>query len=71
MPTYIVICKSDATPEQVKKTKDDAIAKGGKIGHEYSLINGFSVDFPEDSVNTLAAHEHVDHVELDQTVKTQ
>ncbi|CAI4216913.1 unnamed protein product [Parascedosporium putredinis] len=71
MPTYIVTCKSDATPDQVQAAKDDAVSKGGKIGHEYALIKGFSVSFPEGSVSTLEKHEHVEHVEEDQEVRTQ
>ncbi|KAK1771294.1 hypothetical protein QBC33DRAFT_523212 [Phialemonium atrogriseum] len=71
MPTYIVTCKDDATPEQVAQAKKHATDQGGKIGHEYSLIKGFSVSFPEDSVTTLEKHEHVKAVEKDQEVKTQ
>ncbi|KAI5861875.1 alpha-ketoacid dehydrogenase kinase [Durotheca rogersii] len=66
MPTYIVTCNPDATPEQVAAAKQHAIDQGGKIGHEYSLIKGFSVTFPNDSISTLASHEHVKDVELDQ-----
>ncbi|KAK3318275.1 peptidase inhibitor I9 [Apodospora peruviana] len=71
MPSYIVTCKEDATPEQVEATKKHAIEQGGKIGHEYSLIKGFQVTFPEGSVSTLEKHEHVKDVEKDQEVKTQ
>ncbi|KAF6829523.1 hypothetical protein CMUS01_08124 [Colletotrichum musicola] len=71
MPTYIVTCKEDATPDQVKAAKQHAVDQGGKIGHEYSLIKGFSVDFPEDAVQTLESHEHVKAVEKDQEVRTQ
>ncbi|TPX07663.1 uncharacterized protein E0L32_010661 [Thyridium curvatum] len=66
MPTYIVTCKDDATPEQVAAAKKHATDQGGKIGHEYALIKGFSVTFPEDSVATLEKHEHVKAVEKDQ-----
>ena len=71
MPTYIVTCKSDATPEQVAAAKKHAEDSGGKIGHEYSLIKGFSVEYPEGQINTLESHEHVQAVEKDQEVKTQ
>ncbi|OHW92769.1 peptidase inhibitor I9 [Colletotrichum incanum] len=71
MPTYIVTCKEDASPEQVQAAKKHATDQGGKIGHEYSLIKGFSVEFPEDQISTLESHEHVKHVEKDQEVKTQ
>ncbi|KAK1969887.1 peptidase inhibitor I9 [Colletotrichum eremochloae] len=71
MPTYIVTCKEDASAEQVQAAKKHATDQGGKIGHEYSLIKGFSVEFPEDQISTLENHEHVKHVEKDQEVKTQ
>ncbi|TIC95541.1 [3-methyl-2-oxobutanoate dehydrogenase [lipoamide]] kinase, mitochondrial [Colletotrichum higginsianum] len=66
MPTYIVTCKEDASAEQVQAAKKHATDQGGKIGHEYSLIKGFSVEFPEDQISTLENHEHVKHVEKDQ-----
>ncbi|KAL0769408.1 hypothetical protein CaCOL14_008716 [Colletotrichum acutatum] len=71
MPTYIVTCKEDASADQVAAAKKHATDQGGKIGHEYSLIKGFSVEFPEDQISTLESHEHVKHVEKDQEVKTQ
>ncbi|KAJ4013925.1 hypothetical protein NW766_006166 [Fusarium irregulare] len=55
----------------VKRAKQHAIDQGGKIGHEYSLIKGFSVEFPHDSVQTLESHEHVKAVEADGEMKTQ
>jgi hypothetical protein len=51
--------------------KQHAIDQGGKIGHEYSLIKGFSVEFPQDSVQTLESHEHIHAVEADGEMKTQ
>ncbi|KAK3390559.1 hypothetical protein B0H63DRAFT_466009 [Podospora didyma] len=71
MPSYIVTCKEDATDDQIKAAKQDAIDKGGKIGHEYSLIKGFQVTFPEDTVQTYEKHEHVKDIEADGEVKTQ
>ncbi|KAG7288090.1 hypothetical protein NEMBOFW57_007613 [Staphylotrichum longicolle] len=71
MPSYIVTCKDDASPEQVEAAKQHARDQGGKIGHEYSLIKGFQVIFDEGSVQTLENHEHVKAVEADQEVKTQ
>ncbi|KAK1477160.1 peptidase inhibitor I9 [Colletotrichum cuscutae] len=66
-----VTCKEDASADQVAAAKKHATDQGGKIGHEYSLIKGFSVEFPEDQISTLESHEHVKHVEKDQEVKTQ
>ncbi|ETS82489.1 hypothetical protein PFICI_04365 [Pestalotiopsis fici W106-1] len=71
MPSYIVTCKDDASPEQVAAAKQHAKDQGGKITHEYSLIKGFAVEFPKDSVQTLESHEHVKAVEADQEMKTQ
>ncbi|KAF7537533.1 hypothetical protein G7Z17_g12838 [Cylindrodendrum hubeiense] len=71
MPTYIVSCKEGATDDQVKAVKQQAIDQGGKIEHEYTLIKGFSVSYPEGTVTTLESHEHVQAVEADQEVRTQ
>ncbi|RYP90870.1 hypothetical protein DL770_003008 [Monosporascus sp. CRB-9-2] len=71
MPTYIVTCKSDATPEQVAAAKKHAEDQGGTIRHEYNLIKGFSVEFPKDSVATLESNEHVKTVEQDQEMRIQ
>ncbi|KAI1379350.1 hypothetical protein F4677DRAFT_408712 [Hypoxylon crocopeplum] len=71
MPTYIVTCKPDATPEQVAAAKKHAQDQGGKIGHEYNIIKGFSVTFPNDAMTTLESNENVQNVELDQEVKIQ
>ncbi|RYP26891.1 hypothetical protein DL768_011507 [Monosporascus sp. mg162] len=71
MPTYIVTCKEDATDDQVAAAKKHAQDQGGTIRHEYSLIKGFSVEFPKDSVSTLESHEHVKAVEQDQEMRIQ
>ncbi|KAK4174029.1 hypothetical protein QBC36DRAFT_292833 [Triangularia setosa] len=71
MPSYIVTCKDDATPEQIAAAKQHAKDQGGTIGHEYDLIKGFQVTFPEGSVQALASHEHVKDVEADQEVRIQ
>ncbi|KAK9784502.1 putative Inhibitor I9 domain-containing protein [Seiridium cardinale] len=71
MPSYIVTCKDDASPDQVAAAKQHAKDQGGKITHEYNLIKGFAVEFPQDSVSTLESHEHVKAVEEDKEMKTQ
>ncbi|KAJ4252338.1 hypothetical protein NW762_010936 [Fusarium torreyae] len=71
MPTYIVTCKEDASPEEVESVKQHAIDQGGKIGHEYSIIKGFSVAFDDNAVQTLENHEHVNAVEEDGVMQTQ
>ncbi|KXJ92473.1 hypothetical protein Micbo1qcDRAFT_204448 [Microdochium bolleyi] len=71
MPSYIVTCKEDATPDDVKALKQQVRDQGGNITHEYNLIKGFAVTYPEDAVQTLENHEHVKAVEADQEVRTQ
>ncbi|KAK3292208.1 uncharacterized protein B0H64DRAFT_224058 [Chaetomium fimeti] len=71
MPSFIVTCKPEATEDQVKAAKQHARDQGGEIGHEYSLIKGFQVTYPEGTVQTMASHEHVQDVEEDKQVTTQ
>ncbi|KAI6780443.1 putative peptidase inhibitor i9 protein [Emericellopsis cladophorae] len=71
MPSYIVTCKEDASPEQVEEVKKHTKEQGGKIGHEYSIIKGFSVTFDDDAVTTLENHPHVKNVEADGVMRTQ
>ncbi|KAF4447121.1 hypothetical protein F53441_9266 [Fusarium austroafricanum] len=74
MPSYIfpqVTCKDDATDDQVKAAKQHAIDNGGKITQEYTIIKGFAVEYPHDSIQTLESHEHVQAVEPDSVMKTQ
>ncbi|KAJ5168449.1 uncharacterized protein N7482_004043 [Penicillium canariense] len=70
MPLYNVTLKPDAPVEQLDAAKDQAREKGGTIKHEYSLIKGFVVEFPDDHVDTLESNDHI-HVEQDTEVKTQ
>ncbi|KAL4864811.1 hypothetical protein BDV12DRAFT_200720 [Aspergillus spectabilis] len=70
MPLYNVTLKKDSPPEELEKAKDLAKQKGGTIKHEYTLIKGFTVEYPEDHVNTLEASEHI-HVEQDGEVRIQ
>ncbi|KAK0742190.1 hypothetical protein B0T21DRAFT_360791 [Apiosordaria backusii] len=71
MPSYIVTCKDHATEEEIAAAKQEAKDQGGTIGHEYTLIKGFQVTFPEGTVQTLEHHEHISSVEEDQDVHTQ
>ncbi|KAL1998990.1 hypothetical protein VTN02DRAFT_5224 [Thermoascus thermophilus] len=70
MPLFNVTLKKDASPEELEKVKEQAKANGGVIKHEYTLIKGFTVEYPEDQVNVLQTNEHV-HVEQDGEIKTQ
>ncbi|KAL6860517.1 hypothetical protein ACO1O0_004545 [Amphichorda felina] len=42
MPSYIITCKEDASPEQVEAVKKHARDQGGKIEREFKIIKGFS-----------------------------
>ncbi|KAJ5093590.1 hypothetical protein N7478_002962 [Penicillium angulare] len=70
MPQFNVTLKSNAPPEELEKAKETAKEKGGVIKHEYSLIKGFIVEYPDGHIDTLESSEHV-HVEQDGEVKTQ
>ncbi|KAJ9223564.1 hypothetical protein DTO271D3_5894 [Paecilomyces variotii] len=70
MPLYNVTLKKDSSPEELQKAKDQAVQDGGIIKHEYSLIKGFTVEYPEDHVKILQTNDHV-HVEQDGEVRTQ
>jgi len=70
MPIYNVTLKEDAKPEELTKAKEHAKSSGGEIKHEFTLIKGFTVEFPDDKVGVLETNEHI-HVERDGEVKTQ
>ena len=65
-----VTLKENASPDELTKAKDKAKAEGGEIKHEFTLIKGFTVEFPDDKVGVLKTNEHV-NVEMDGEVKTQ
>ncbi|MCJ1256494.1 hypothetical protein MMC24_004315 [Lignoscripta atroalba] len=67
---YNVTLKENASPEELSKAKDTAKSQGGSITHEFTLIKGFTVDFPADKVGVLESNDHI-HVEQDAEVKTQ
>ncbi|KAH6658945.1 hypothetical protein BKA67DRAFT_652222 [Truncatella angustata] len=71
MPSYIVTAKDGASADDLAALKKHAKDQGGEITHEYNLIKGFAVKFPQDSVQTLESHEHVKAVEEDKEMKTQ
>ncbi|KAL8750996.1 MAG: hypothetical protein Q9199_006714 [Rusavskia elegans] len=70
MPMYNITLKDGAPADQLSKAKDDAKNQGGEIKHEFTLIKGFTVEFPADRATTLETNEHI-HVEQDGAVKTQ
>ncbi|KAF2639482.1 hypothetical protein P280DRAFT_518898 [Massarina eburnea CBS 473.64] len=70
MPAINVTLKSGASKEELEKAKSQVQEQGGKVTHEFSLINGFTAEFPEDSVHSLATNDHIT-VENDGVMKTQ
>ena len=62
--------KENAPADALQKAKDKAKKEGGEIKHEFTLIKGFTVEFPDDKVGVLKSDEHI-HVEQDGEVKTQ
>ncbi|EHK20264.1 uncharacterized protein TRIVIDRAFT_216375 [Trichoderma virens Gv29-8] len=71
MPSYIVTLKEDATDAQLAAAKQKAKDAGATITHEYSLIKGFAVSYPEGTVVTLAEDPSVHSVEEDKVMTTQ
>ncbi|KAL2052016.1 hypothetical protein ABVK25_007708 [Lepraria finkii] len=71
MPTmYNITLKQGAAPEQIDKAKESARQQGGTIKHEFTLIKGFTVEFPNDTVHTLQTDNHI-HVEQDGEARAQ
>ncbi|ORY75802.1 hypothetical protein BCR37DRAFT_395479 [Protomyces lactucae-debilis] len=71
MPAFIVNLKDDASDAQVADAKKLIEKQGGTIKDTFTLIKGFSAEFPKDHVGTLEAHEAVTSVEADGEMKTQ
>ncbi|PGH06521.1 hypothetical protein GX51_02345 [Blastomyces parvus] len=67
---FNVTLKKDAPPEELEKAKEEARRSGGTIKHEYTLIKGFTVEYPDDHIKVLESTEHL-HVEQDGEVRTQ
>ncbi|KAJ5106435.1 hypothetical protein N7456_003110 [Penicillium angulare] len=71
MPNYIVKCRDGASEDDIKAVKSQVEDQGGKVTHDYSLIKGFAVEFPDDLVSTFSGHPHVEYVEADGEATTQ
>ena len=66
---FNVTLKKDAPPDELEKAKQQARDEGGTIRHEYTLIKGFTVEYPDDHITVLQTTEHL-HVEQDGGVGT-
>ncbi|KAH7309245.1 hypothetical protein BKA65DRAFT_519485 [Rhexocercosporidium sp. MPI-PUGE-AT-0058] len=65
---YIVECK---TEDDVAPAKKFAEEQGGVIESTYTIIPGFVVDMPADTVSTFANSPHILSAQLDGKVTTQ
>ncbi|KAE8379899.1 hypothetical protein BDV26DRAFT_258464 [Aspergillus bertholletiae] len=70
MPLYNVTLKKDSPHEELEKAKQQVKNQGGTIKHEYTLIKGFTVEYPPDHVGALESSDHI-HVEQDGEMKIQ
>ncbi|KAF2684037.1 hypothetical protein K458DRAFT_418355 [Lentithecium fluviatile CBS 122367] len=70
MPAINVTLKKDAPKDAIESAKKQVEEQGGKVTHEFSLMPGFTAEFPEDKVHSLATNDHIT-VEADSEVRTQ
>jgi hypothetical protein len=70
MPAFNVTLKSGASTEELEKAKKTVTDQGGKIINEFTLVKGFTAEFPKDAVHSLESNDHVT-VEADGEVTTQ
>ncbi|KAI9828245.1 MAG: hypothetical protein M1826_006071 [Phylliscum demangeonii] len=65
-----VSLNDNATSSDLEQAKKDAQAQGGTIKDEFTLIKGFTVEFPDDAVHTFQSNDAIT-VEKDGEVTTQ
>ncbi|EER29157.1 uncharacterized protein CIMG_11467 [Coccidioides immitis RS] len=70
MVMFNVTLKPNASAEELEKAKEEAKKTGGTIRHEYKLIKGFTLEYPDDHVHFLQSSQYV-NVEQDGPAKTQ
>ncbi|KAF9321113.1 hypothetical protein BG003_003610 [Podila horticola] len=62
----IVVFKAETPASEIEAAVKDCESKGGKITHRYNAaLLGFSAEMPDNAVQTLTVHPHVDYVEPD------
>lgn len=64
MVMYNVTLKTNGSAEEIEKAKEEAKENGGAIRHEYKIIKGFVVEYPDNHDNVLKSNEHI-NVEQD------
>ncbi|KAI8582311.1 hypothetical protein K450DRAFT_228376 [Umbelopsis ramanniana AG] len=70
--TFIVTFKRDTPQDVIDKHMEEAKSKGCKINHVYkTTTKGYSVEVPDDAVNSLSMHENIVAIEADGEVTTQ
>ncbi|MCJ1426464.1 hypothetical protein MMC29_004367 [Sticta canariensis] len=70
MAIYNVTLKGGSSEEELAKAKENAISLGGTIQHEFTLIQGFTVQFPDDQASVLESNDKL-YVEVVGEVKIQ
>ncbi|WEW57264.1 hypothetical protein PRK78_002729 [Emydomyces testavorans] len=70
MVMFNVTLKPNASADELDKAKEEARKTGGTIRHEYKLIKGFTVEYPDDHVHVLQSTTYV-NVEQDGPAKSQ
>jgi len=70
MSCVMITLKPGVDAGELDVAKKAAIEQGGKIVHESTLIKSITVEFPADSVHTMATNDAYT-VEQDQVMTTQ
>jgi len=65
--TYMITLKPGSSADELESAKKTAIEQGGKITHESKLIKSITVEFPPDTVHSLATNDKYT-VESDQNI---
>ncbi|KAF9961108.1 hypothetical protein BGZ72_004872 [Mortierella alpina] len=63
----VIVVFKDGTPaSEIENAIADVQSQGGKITHRYeSALLGFSAELPNDTVQVMTKHPHVNYVEAD------
>ncbi|KAI8899021.1 hypothetical protein BC833DRAFT_619793 [Globomyces pollinis-pini] len=68
---YVVLFKANTPATIIEDAIKRVVEQGGTIGHRYeSSVLGFSATLPDDHIQTLQSHEHVEVIEGDGVVTT-
>jgi len=70
MSTVMITLRPGVDARELDNAKKAATEQGGKIVHESKLIKSITVEFPADSVHTMATNDCYT-VEHDQEMTTQ